>query len=259
MNKTNFINSIKEGALIGQANYGILPSVIIAQAILESGWGDSELTERAKNLFGIKAFPDWKGKKITLPTTEWYNNVRTVVEADFRAYDSLNASIEDHNRLLSKSRYASLRGETDYKNACQKLLDSGYATDPEYAAKLISIIENNRLYEYDAVNKCSVDNKIIKFQRLCNRLSIKDSEGEALIEDSILGSRTMSCISKMPMLKIGSKGPAVEFVQEIVKAVPVDGDFGPITRKCVMEYQKGKAAQVDGIVGKETWTVMVTR
>jgi len=259
MKKTDFINSIVDGALRGQRDYGILPSLTIAQAILESGWGISELSQRANNLFGIKAFSDWTGKRITLETTEWYNNVKIVVNADFRAYDSFNESIEDHNKLLSYSRYKPLREETDYKVACKKIYECGYATDPEYSGKLIKIIEDNKLYNFDRVNTRAVDaDKIIKFQKLCNNLNIKDYEGKSLIEDNILGPRTRSSIAKMPTLMMGSKGAAVEFLQEIVKALPVDGDFGPITKQSVMIYQKNYNIVVDGIVGTETWTTMIT-
>jgi hypothetical protein len=264
MDKREFINSIKEGALKGQSVHRILPSLTIAQAILESGWGSSELAQRANNLFGIKAFSTWKGKRITMPTTEWHNDQRRVVNAEFRAYDSFNGSIEDHNMLLSNSRYKPVRGCGDYKEACKKIYECGYATDPDYTGKLVKIIEENKLYEFDSapvieeVAASTVGEKIRKFQQLCNRLNIKDSEGNALVEDNILGPKTRSCIDKMPTLKVGSSGLAVEFVQEVVNADPVDGDFGPITRKCVIEYQRGKNIVVDGIVGKETWAVIVT-
>jgi lysozyme len=100
MDRKEFINSIKEGALKGYEEYRILPSLTIAQAILESGWGSSGLAIKARNLFGIKAFSNWRGERITLPTTEWYNDKQQIIDADFRAYDSFNDSIEDHNKLL---------------------------------------------------------------------------------------------------------------------------------------------------------------
>ena len=62
----------------------------------------------------------------------------------------------------------------------------------------------------------------------------------------------------MPTLKEGSKGSAVEFIQEIVKAVPIDGSFGPVTRKCVTEYQKTKIIEADGVIGIQTWTTIIT-
>ena len=264
MDKREFINSIKEGALNGYAQYSILPSMTIAQAILESGWGSSQLAERAKNLFGIKAFSNWRGERITLKAAEWYNDQKQIINADFRAYGSFNESIEDHSKLLSNARYKSARECSEYREACRKIYECGYATDPVYSEKLIKIIEENRLYEFDnghALPEVSVsieDSKILKFQKLCNRIGIKDYEGKSLVEDNKLGPRTKGCIAKMPILKKGASGPAVEFVQETLHAAPIDGSFGLITRNCVMEYQKTKNIDVDGIVGIQTWNNIIT-
>ena len=265
MEKKQFINSIKEGALKGKSDFGILPSLTIAQAILESGWGGSSLSLKANNLFGIKAFSDWTGKRITLPTQEWDGSKMVFVNADFRAYDSFSGSIEDHNKLLSKFRYKSVRTCTEYTSACHEVYSCGYTTDPQYPEKLINIIEENRLYEFDgaiALTEAAVSSeaaKIMKFQQLCNVLNIRDSDGMPLVEDNKCGPRTRSCIEKMPVLRIGSIGPAVKYVQEIVNASPVDGHFGPITKKCVIEFQASSNITRDGIVGKETWTAIVTK
>lgn len=259
MDRKEFIDSIKEGALKGKVDYGIVPSLTIAQAILESGWGRSQLSQKANNLFGIKAFSDWTGATISLPTTEWYEGQMKIVDARFRAYDSLNDSIEDHNKLLSGERYKSVRGCNDYRDACQKIYECGYATDPRYTEKLISIIEKNELFLFDEGSETyEAEYKIMNFQHLCNELGITDEGGRPLIEDNILGMRTMSCISKMPVLMLGSSGAAVEFLQKYIDAVPVDGDFGPITRQLVIEYQKDKNITVDGIVGPETWSALIT-
>lgn len=258
MDRREFIDSVKDGAIKGYADYNILPSITVAQAILESAWGNSELTKRANNLFGVKAFSDWEGGKITLETAEYYNGEKQIVYADFRAYDSLNESIEDHNTLLSYSRYKTLRECENYKDASQRIYECGYATDPKYPEKLISIIEENKLYELDYFNGKTNDDKIGRFQELCNNLNIKDSEGCLLAVDYILGWRTKSCIIKLPVLKEGSKGLAVIFIQEVVNTIPVDGQFGPVTRQCVIEYQKDNKLKPDGIVGLETWNSIVT-
>jgi flagellum-specific peptidoglycan hydrolase FlgJ len=214
MDKREFINSVKEGASKGYADYKILPSLTIAQAILESSWGSSQLSVRAKNLFGIKAFSSWKGERIQLPTTEWYRDKKQIVNADFRAYKSFNESIEDHSRLLANNRYKTVRECINYKEACRKIYECGYATDPGYAEKLIRIIKENKLYEFDnakvlsEVYVASKEDKILRFQRLCNSIGIRDYEGKPLAEDNKLGPRTRSCTSKMPVLREGSKGEA---------------------------------------------------
>lgn len=264
MNKEEFIQSIKTGALKGEKDYGILPSLTIAQAILESGWGTSQLAKEAKNLFGIKAFSNWTGKRITMKTTEWYDGKKIIINAEFKVYDSFNDSIEDHNKLLSNSRYKPVRLCKDYKEACREIYNCSYATDPTYSEKLIKIIEENKLYRIDgeySINEAAADidnQKIRKFQHLCNVLGITDCGGKRLSEDNVLGLRTKSCISKMPMLMVGSKGPAVEFIQEVLKLIPTDSEFGHITRYAVMEYQESKGIKADGIVGRETWSCIVT-
>jgi hypothetical protein len=258
MDKREFISSVRDGAVKGYGDFGILPSLTIAQAILESSWGSSKLSRNANNLFGIKASLSWKGKKVTMETTEWYGDKKQIVKAEFRAYDSLNHSIEDHNRLLSYKRYKPLGNCTDYKEACQKVYECGYATDPKYPEKLIRIIEDNRLQVFDGVKINIEADKIRQFQRLCNELGIKDSEGKALVEDNKLGARTKSCIARLPVLKAGSKGKAVEFVQQIINAIPVDGSFGPVTKKRVMEFQRDNKLKVDGVVGLQTWTALLT-
>jgi hypothetical protein len=264
MDKIEFINSVKDGALKGYADYRILPSLTIAQAILESAWGSSQLAVRAKNLFGIKAFSNWRGGIITLPTTEWYRDRKQVIHADFRSYDSFNECIEDHSKLLTNTRYKPIRECCNYKEACRKIYECGYATDPGYAEKLIRIIEENKLFEFDntevmpEISVSTIEDKILRFQKLCNSLGIRDNEGKALIEDNKLGPRTRSCTGKMPVLKEGSRGEAVRFVQEVLKAAPIDGSFGPITKKYVVEYQKDKSIEEDGIVGHQTWSTIIT-
>ncbi|MBE6070072.1 MAG: hypothetical protein E7211_20640 [Clostridium lundense] len=130
----------------------ILASLTIAQAILESGDGNSGLTVQGNALFGIKANKSWRGKVWTGSTVEYYDGTRTSIVAGFRAYDSWQESIADHSELLTGlSRYKAVVGETDYKKACKAIQAAGYATDPLYATKLIGLIEVNQLYKYDNV------------------------------------------------------------------------------------------------------------
>ena len=149
MERQSFINLVKDGAIDSHRNHGILASVTIAQAILESGWGSSTLSVKAKNLFGIKAFDDWTGAYTTMDTTEYYNGMRQTVTARFRAYDSFNESIKDHTKLLLTERYRAVREASNYRDACYALKNCGYATDPSYPQLLITLIEQNNLTQYD--------------------------------------------------------------------------------------------------------------
>lgn len=129
----------------------ILPSLTIAQAILESGWGQSGLTTKGNALFGIKAGLTWKGKRYSSKTQECYDKINfTTITAAFRGYNSWLESIQDHTAfIVSNSRYKAVLTAKDYKTACYAIAQAGYATAPDYAQTLISIIEQYKLYEYD--------------------------------------------------------------------------------------------------------------
>lgn len=158
MNKQDFINAIKNGAIEGYKKYKILPSLTMAQAILESGWGNHHIQN---NLFGIKAGNSWKGKVAVRPTKEFVNGKWITVNAKFRAYNSFNESIEDHAKLLGQNkRYRKVTLAGDYRTACLEVWKAGYATDPNYPSKLIKIIEQNKLYEYDKKEEPKMDKKI---------------------------------------------------------------------------------------------------
>lgn len=148
-----FIQTIATLAKNGWKEYKILPSLTIAQAILESGWGKSDLTLKANNLFGIKAFSDWDGEVYKIKTLEYDENNNPFYETcNFKKYANWNDSILDHSKFLNKERYKNVIGETNYKIACNAVKEAGYATDPNYPNKLIKLIEEYNLYEFD--NEC---------------------------------------------------------------------------------------------------------
>ena len=146
-----FIEEIGPLASADMRESGVLASVTLAQAILESRWGLSGLAVIGNALFGIKAGASWKGKVYDADTNECYDGKTfEKVHAVFRAYDSWAESVKDHAALLTgNARYAAVVGEADYKAACLALQAAGYATDPQYAEKLIEVIESNGLTVYD--------------------------------------------------------------------------------------------------------------
>lgn len=146
LSQQEFIDSIKDGAIESYKKYHVLPSLTIAQAILESGWGKSAI---GNNLFGIKAGSNWTGKTQTVRTSEYGSGGYYHINATFRDYDSIDDSIEDHAKLLTNSRYDSVRAATNYKTACQEVQKDGYATSPTYANSLIKLIEQYNLDQWD--------------------------------------------------------------------------------------------------------------
>jgi len=129
----------------------VLTSITVAQALIESGWGKHHIGA-ANNYFGIKdqLKDEWNGPSVEVPTKEWSKDrgYYTVI-AKFRAYPSMDASFVDHaNFLVRNQRYKDCFGQ-DYKGFAEGLQNAGYATDPEYAKKLIATIEKYGLQFYD--------------------------------------------------------------------------------------------------------------
>ncbi|EEU29696.1 LysM domain protein [Limosilactobacillus coleohominis 101-4-CHN] len=145
-----FIESVAPGAIEGWRKYGVLPSVTVAQAIIESGWGRSGLSTEAHNLFGIKG--SYNGQSVVMRTREVYGGRSVYVNANFRAYPNNSASVEDHgNFLYSNSRYRNLLGDRDYASVARKLRADGYATDPNYANAIINMVQTYGLNRLDTI------------------------------------------------------------------------------------------------------------
>ena len=146
-----FLGQLYEGAKETFHLYGILPSITAAQAILESDWGRSQLAQECFNLFGIKADLGWQGERKAYPTKEYDRNEKLFTEtAFFRQYTSYAHSLQDHGKFFHENkRYAGAIGLLDYQQQARAIQAAGYATDPRYAEKLIRLIEENGLGEWD--------------------------------------------------------------------------------------------------------------
>lgn len=142
-----FIESIASDATLFYEAHKISAAMNIAQGCLESFYGEDA---PGNNLFGIKADPSWHGPIVHVPTMEFEHSRWVTIEADFRAYPTTGASLIDHgNFLLDNPRYANLVG-MDYVKACNTVAAvDHYATDPNYGAKLLSIIKLFGLQKYD--------------------------------------------------------------------------------------------------------------
>ncbi|EGP5399600.1 MAG: glycoside hydrolase family 73 protein [Enterococcus faecium] len=148
-----FIERLVPHAQELQDGYGVLPSIILGQAILESNWGKSTLASKYNNLFGIKAYGDQK--KVSLETKEFVNEEWITIQGDFKVYDSWEQSMDDHTQLFvqgvdwNPALYEKVITATNYQEAAQALQEAGYATDPGYAQKIIQVIETYQLNQYD--------------------------------------------------------------------------------------------------------------
>lgn len=151
--KLKFIEKIAPIAQTTQTKYGIYASIIIAQASLESDFGRSDLAADYNNLFGVKG--DDPDNTVVLKTQEYVNDQWVTVDGRFQVYDSVANSIEQHSLLFvngtdwNPNQYQDVFTATDYKTMAQAIQKDGYATDPEYATKVINLIEQYNLTKYD--------------------------------------------------------------------------------------------------------------
>ncbi|MCJ0741698.1 glucosaminidase domain-containing protein [Pedobacter montanisoli] len=139
-----YIDAFKGVAIEEMNRYGIPASITLAQGILESGSGASDLAKYANNHFGIKCTSDWKGKA--------YYKDDDQKDDCFRVYKDPRESYRDHSEFLKRKRYSALfeLDKNDYKNWAIGLKNAGYATNPKYPDLLINIIEKYQLYLYDS-------------------------------------------------------------------------------------------------------------
>jgi hypothetical protein len=149
-----FISLVAPGAIAAQQRYGIPAAVTIAQAIDESGWGQSELATADHNLFGIKGTGP-AGSDMQ-PTREYENGIWVTRTAPFRAYHNIAESIEDHSQLLATgAAYQPAMANRHLPDAFATALTGVYATDPDYGSSLIALMQLYHLYRYDSATPTS--------------------------------------------------------------------------------------------------------
>lgn len=156
---TEFVPELSEEEFIAQLipyaqevseSHGVRPSLLVAQAALESNWGKSQLAQESNNYFGVK---NKAGKKYF--TKEFTQSEWTEINASFREYDSVYASVLDYADLLKngtswdENLYQEVIQASTYKEAAYALTKAGYATDPDYAEKIIRLIESHQLDTLD--------------------------------------------------------------------------------------------------------------
>ena len=220
-----FLEILKPYVLQDMQQTGILASLTAAQAFIESNKGNSGLTQKANNLFGIKG--EYNGQYVRMLTTEYYNGVKQRVYANFRKYPSWQESIADHSSLFNRlSRYKNLRGCTDYQQACINVRLDGYATSPTYTNTLITTINKYKLYEWD-------------YEVL---------GGGGGKEEPV----------KYPTLRMGDRSEYVRAWQTFLNQAGYpcgyeDGIFGKNTRIAVINWQKDHGLTPDGVIGVKTW------
>lgn len=217
----SFLKAFRPYAIGDMRATGILASQTAAQALIESNKGNSGLTVKANNLFGIKG--KYNGQSITLPTKEYINGKYITVNAPFRKYPSWRESVNDHSAMFNRMpRYENLRNCQDYEEACFNVKKDGYATAPDYTNTLIAPIKRYKLWMWDY---------------------------EVLKDYAPVRLRTV---------RTGSDGGGVYLLQTLLSkngyTLKPDGQFGPVTESCVKDYQLKHNLVDDGICGQRTWS-----
>lgn len=151
MDKQEFISKIAKYVKKYAPQYGIeVCSPVIAQAILESGWGESELAAKYHNYFGLKCGSGWTGRAVNMATSEEYTpGVSTDIRDDFRVFDSMEDGVKGYFEFISYPRYANLKGVSDPSTYVERIKADGYATSSSYVSSLMRVIRENDLTRYD--------------------------------------------------------------------------------------------------------------
>lgn len=166
MDKQEFIKKIAGYVKKYASDYGIaVHSPIIAQAILESGWGESRLAAVYHNYFGLKCGTKWKGKSVNLKTMEEYTpGTLTPITDNFRVYASMEEGVKGYFEFIQLERYQNLRGIKDPAVYLETIKADGYATSSKYVENTMQIVTQYDLQQYDVkggrehgkISKCSI-------------------------------------------------------------------------------------------------------
>lgn len=151
MTNSEFIEQIATYVKKYAGDYGIkVHSPIIAQAILESGWGRSTLASEYHNYFGLKCGGAWTGKSVNMATQEEYTaGVMTDIRDNFRVFDSMEDGVKGYFDFINYSRYSNLKGVEDPEEYCRRIKADGYATSSRYVDSLLRVIRENNLTRFD--------------------------------------------------------------------------------------------------------------
>ena len=151
MDKEAFIQKVAEKVGKYAPLYGIsVHSPIIAQAIVESGWGKSGLASKYHNYFGLKCGSSWKGKSVNMATKEEYKvGTVTNIRDNFRVFDDFDDGIRGYFEFINTSRYKNLKGVKSPEEYVRRLKADGYATSSKYVDNIMRVIRDNKLTRFD--------------------------------------------------------------------------------------------------------------
>ena len=185
MDKETFIQKVAEKVSKYAPLYGIcVHSPIIAQAIIESGWGKSGLASKYHNYFGLKCGSSWKGKSVNMATKEEYKvGTVTNIRDNFRVFDDFDDGIRGYFEFINTSRYANLKGVKNPEEYVRRLKADGYATSSTYVNNIMRVIRDNKLTRFDGngdgdVKKEELTGKVLSGKEIINILARRVVAGD---------------------------------------------------------------------------------
>lgn len=241
MDKEAFIQKVAEKVRKYAPLYGIgVHSPIIAQAIIESGWGESVLASKYNNYFGLKCGSSWKGSSVNMATKEEYKpGVVTNIRDNFRTYEDFDAGIRGYFEFIGYSRYANLKGVTNPREYCEKLKSDGYATSSSYVDTLMRLIHENNLTRFDNSERPQSD---VDIENLAQRV-IKGEFGSGEERKVLLGGNYVAVQQRVNEI-LGSNKPKYD-IDDLARRA-IRGEFGNgFARKAKLEkMERGLYAKV---------------
>lgn len=185
MDKETFIRKVAEKVSKYAPLYGIVVhSPIIAQAIIESGWGKSGLASKYHNYFGLKCGSSWKGGSVNMSTREEYKpGVVTNIRDNFRTYEDFDAGIRGYFEFINTRRYANLKGVKNPEEYVRRLKADGYATSSKYVDNIMRVIRDNKLTRFDGngdgdVKKEELTGKVLSGKEIIDILARRVIDGD---------------------------------------------------------------------------------
>lgn len=146
-----FVSKMIPSVLKAYADTGVKPSVSLAQAGIESGWGTSGLAKGGNNLYGMKAGSKWKGNIYSASTKEYGSGGSYTIKSGFRAYGSWDQSVQDYVKTMTGGRYDKALKANNYYDAVVAIKNAGYASDPNYVKHITGTITKYNLQALDAI------------------------------------------------------------------------------------------------------------
>ena len=151
MSKEDFISQVAEIVSREASSRGYkFPSAIIAQACVESGFGESVLASKYHNYFGMKCGSSWTGSSVNMKTHEEVNGSLISIKDNFRTYATMEDGIKGYFDFISKSRYDNLKSATSSRDYLEKIKADGYATSNTYVKTVYAVVEKYNLIRFDA-------------------------------------------------------------------------------------------------------------